>query len=232
MTKLGPNIIKKCPSCSGLFSQQSYASYNNFGAQRWTDGTIKGLMLPSQPEAGTCPHCMALVWVYEAEKVGETPSIEGHHISEWSRIQAMTPRSYERLTKSVCDQVLTSTKTLTEEKEIYLRLEYWYLANEVNRSHNLKIPFSVKVKLNLRALLKLLEGTEDQKILIRAEIHRQLGEFEEAIRLLDYNFRDQYIIAAATIFKYAMLGNLMVQKIQEDSSVIAEWRRFRFGERK
>jgi len=227
MTKLGPNIIKKCPSCSGLFSQQSYASYNNFGAEWWTDGTVVGLMRPSHPEAGTCPHCMALIWIYEAEKVGEAPSIEGRHVSEWSRLQAMTPQSYGQLTKSICNKALKSTKGLTEEKEIYLRFQYWYLANEISRRCNIPLQFSIKVKRNLRALLRLVEGTEDQGILFRAEIYRQLGDFKESIKLLNYEFKNEYVTSAATIYKYATLGDSMAQKIQRDPAVIDAWRNFK-----
>ena len=227
MTKLGPSIIKKCPTCSGLFSQQSYASYNNFGAEWWTDGTVVGLMRPSQPEAGTCPHCMALIWIYEAEKVGETPSIEGRHISEWRQLQAMTPKSYGVLTKSICNRALKSTKGLTKQKEIYLRFQYWYLANEISRRCNIPLTFSIKVKRNLRTLLGLLEGTEDQGILFRAEIYRQLGEFKESIKLLNYEFKDEYVTSAATIYKYARLGDSMVQKIQDDPATIVDWKSFR-----
>jgi hypothetical protein len=183
-------------------------------------------MLPSWYKAGICPHCKTLIWIYEAEKVGEIPSVEGRHISEWARYDAMTPPSCSGLTKSICNKALKSTKGLTEEKEIYLRFEYWYLANETSRSCNIPLPFSIKVKRNLRALLRLMEGNEDQKILFRAEIHRQLGEFNESMELLNYEFKDKYEIAAATIYKYARLGDLMVHEIQKDPATIVDWKRF------
>jgi hypothetical protein len=170
---------------------------------------------------------MTLIWIYEAEKVGEAPSIEGRHISEWSRLQAMTPQSYGELTKSICNKALKSTKGLTEEKEIYLRFQYWYLANENSCNHNILRPFSSEVQRNLRALLELLKSPEDPKILFRAEIHRQLGEFKESINLLDHQFREEYIISAATIYKYAKLGDLMVHKIQDDPVTIVDWKSFR-----
>jgi len=63
-----PAEIAKCPSCDQPIRLEEWASGNDAGAVRWTDGAVTGEMLPNTPQALACPHCDAALWRDKLER--------------------------------------------------------------------------------------------------------------------------------------------------------------------
>ena len=91
---------------------------------------------------------------------------------------------------------------LSKDKEIYLRIRVWWFANDVWLwLPNPKPAFSKEQVRNLKALSTLLdESNQDQRI-FKAEIARELGNFDECLRLLSYRFDEQYVYSVGFIRK-------------------------------
>ena len=70
---------------------------------------------------------------------------------------------------------------LPKDKEIYLRMRVWWAANDVWRwLPNPKPAFSKEHVKNLKALSALLDESKSDQRIIKAEIARELGDFESA----------------------------------------------------
>jgi hypothetical protein len=93
-----------------------------------------------------------------------------------------------------------SKAELSKDQEVYLRTVYWRLMNDPRRRSQSPIALSREEQLNLRNLLTLVDEMDESSRLIRAEIYRELGEFEECAKALDYDFSDDYISVAVTIY--------------------------------
>jgi hypothetical protein len=50
--------------------------------------------------------------------------------------------------------------------------------------------------------------------IIKAEIMRQTGKFEESIRLLEYDFPDEYCEAATLIREFAIKSDALLKEIK------------------
>jgi len=71
------------------------------------------------------------------------------------------------------------------EKESYLRLHAWWAGNDPRRLGGQSIPMTPLEQANLRAFLPHLNERRSWVQLLKAEILRELGEFEEADKLLN-----------------------------------------------
>jgi hypothetical protein len=90
------------------------------------------------------------------------------------------------------------------KKETYLRILAWRTANDAWRYHPFaKSRFSEEQKNNMRTLSHLLDDTDEIQRILKAEIARELGEFNNCKRLLSYAFADQFSYAASIIRQLA-----------------------------
>ena len=98
---------------------------------------------------------------------------------------------------------------LPKDKEIYLRMRAWWAANDVWRwLPNPKPAFSKEQVKNLKALSALLDESEPDQRILKAEIARELGSFDECLLLLSYQFDRSYDHAVGFI------KNLAEEKIR------------------
>jgi hypothetical protein len=183
---LGPTIIRKCKECGELFSQNTIGSGNTFGATQWTDGKLDAPMLPDQPSLVKCPHCGNLVWIDEQEEVGE--------IGGW-RSRDHETQSFERVksyhTPSFDDYIaFLNDCSYDKSQEQYVRLRAWWRGNDFRRITNLVLPLSDTEVANMEAFALLLDEQDETGRLMKAEVYRELGKFENADRLLEQPFSD------------------------------------------
>lgn len=83
-------------------------------------------------------------------------------------------------------QYFKSLETISDEK--FIRLKIWWSYNDYFRDghENDITPDMQKLNTeNLIALLKILNETDDNDLLMKAEIFRQLGWFDESSELLN-----------------------------------------------
>ena len=223
MTTPGPTLIKKCKSCEGLMKQRTIASGNNFGARYWTDGKVDASMLPLTPSAVRCPHCHSLLWISSLEEVGEIPGSRGFGVPRPEYDDSFDFHPF--IENLETDDYLVALKKgeLSKDQEVYLRTIYWRQMNDPRRRSQSPIAFSVEEQENLRSLLPLVDQMDESSRLMRAEIHRELAEFEECAKALDYDFSDDYISVAVTIYMLQEEKNSSVGEIHTDGMDVVTW---------
>lgn len=180
----GPTIIRECPHCKGHFKESTIASGNTFGARYWTDGKMEADMLPEVDWLVVCPNCLAPVWVDFAAEVGRIArpfrQSEGDYqgADELEYGHAPTVESY---------LIALKDETLPAEDQTYIRFRLWRLWNDPRRNcANVDSPLKTYEIANLEALLKLIDGSDLNELVARAEINRELGRFEDALNLLNW----------------------------------------------
>jgi hypothetical protein len=181
----GPDQIVACPHCKGLAKHFTLASGNTFGARSWTDGKRIAPMLPQPPAVVKCRHCGECYWLADAERIGRVPA--------WGRrSEGVDPawaaaQSVEEPTEEGYYAALKKGLAKTEQQERNLRVLAWWRRNDAHRhaaEGSAQAAPSSACRANLEALAGLLEGGESDR-LMRAEVLRELGEFERALRALD-----------------------------------------------
>jgi hypothetical protein len=184
-------IIRECPHCKVHVVQEETVSGNTIGATYWTDGKREAKMLPDHPLLAKCPACQRLFWVDEAVE-GDT----GFDAAKGKQ-QVMAPSGKEMLE-------FLSGPALSKDKEIYLRVRAWRSANDAwRRNPNATQAFSKDQEQNLKALSDMLDEKEPNQRILKAEIARELGEFDECLGLLSQPFDERYGHAVGFIKKLA-----------------------------
>lgn len=191
----GPTIIRKCSACGKLIAQHTISSGNTCGARFWTDGKRDAPMLPDQPWLVKCQHCGAVVWIDEQEQVGE--------IDPWGPRDQDVAKFREALpyaSPSTQDYLAGLAKGISDkQKERYLRLRAWWAGNDQRRQEAHAEPMSNEEISNLRAFAPLLDETNENDRITKAEVMRELGMFTEAKALLSNFFSKELSQAVAII---------------------------------
>ena len=105
-------------------------------------------------------------------------------------------------------------RQLPADKELYVRVLAWRSANDAWRwNPNATPAFSKEQVQNLKSLSKMLDETEPNQQILKAEIARELGEFDECLRLLSHPFDERYGYAVGFIRKLAQEKVLVVRSI-------------------
>ena len=184
------------------------ASGNTFGARYWTDGWRDAPMMPESPWLVICPHCAKPVWLDELEKVGES--------EPWGNSDEDFPgaASYRVLTVQDYLACLDSADELEAEKLRYVRVQAWWRGNDVRRDTEDPAPLSVKESANLGELAKLLASSDGNDQIMKAEVLRELGQFEQAGEVLAGPFDDQLEAAVSFIADLAAKKNSIVAELK------------------
>jgi endogenous inhibitor of DNA gyrase (YacG/DUF329 family) len=184
-------IIRECPHCKAHVVQEETVSGNTIGATYWTDGKREAQMLPDHPLLAKCPACQRLFWIDESVEVDT-----GFDAAKGKQ-QVLKPSE-----KDVLE--FLSGPALPRDKELYVRVWAWRSANDAwRRVPNGTTTFSeVQVK-NLKALSDMLDEKEPNHRILKAEIARELGEFDECLGLLSHPFDERYGHAVGFIKKLA-----------------------------
>ena len=223
----GPVLIYECATCLGLFRYRTIASGNNFGARYWTDGEIKAPMLPNKPQLLGCPHCKTPTWLKDLNAVDEymtwfPPNFTDDPVETIKedmerKLRKEKREKYENLPelRTLKEQeywdYLNSNKFSVEE-EVYLRKLAWRLGNDKRRNGE-EIPTSENENLNMKRLLELLSDSDST--LIKAEIYRELGEFDKCKSLLKINHLKHSKDMGLLIRELSNKKNYLVQEIQK-----------------
>jgi len=152
-------------------------------------------MLPSQPWLIKCPHCTALVWMDEQEQVAEIKPLG----ATWELAERFTDaRSAPEPTLAEYTAFL-SAGIGEKEKERYVRLRVWWAGNDARRDGGQDTPLTDMEAANLRAFVSLLDETNDNDRVMKAEALRELGMFADAEALLESRFEEGLMQAVGFI---------------------------------
>jgi hypothetical protein len=184
-------IIRECPHCKAHVVQEETVSGNTIGATYWTDGKREAKMLPDHPWLAKCPACQGQFWVDESVEVDT-----GFDAAKGKQ-QVLKPSEKELLG-------FLAGPGLSRDKELYVRGSAWRSANDAwRRNPNATPAFSKDQVQNLKALSDMLDEKELNQRILKAEIARELGEFDECLRLLSQPFDERYGHAVSFIKKLA-----------------------------
>ena len=175
----GNTYVRECPHCSGKFTQPTMASGNTFGAKFWPDGKMDAPMMPDYPAYVGCPHCKGNFWVDDTKVVKSFGYDEEREIPDLTLDSNQNPIPYKEPTKKIYLKGLDDLN-ITKENEIYLRSKLMQLYNDVNRDQKVQRPAIAEQIENWNRLLVILDSNDTQEKLLRVEIYREMGGFEEA----------------------------------------------------
>jgi hypothetical protein len=159
-------------------------------------------MLPKTPLLVACPHCKASIFWPSANEVDsyETYDFTGFLGAEQPSAEVMTLRAEQKAKKQKYQDVLRYEHASPSEifefiqngrfdssYQLPLRLLFWQRCND-DRLEVGRVDLKFHEQENLQRLLLLIDQSSDSYMLLRAEIFRELGEFGDARRMLDFDF--------------------------------------------
>jgi hypothetical protein len=172
----GPTIILSCPFCGQYAKKRTIISGNTSGSQLWSDGKKISPMMPDFPSLVLCKKCDQFYWVRKELQVEE--------VRDYREFETRN-RDIEYVEFPSFHQYFKALETINAER--YIRMKIWWSYNDYFRNgHQSEITLEMQ-KLNtenLIALIKILDEAVDNDLLMKAEIFRQLGWFDESRQLL------------------------------------------------
>lgn len=205
----GPDRIIACPHCGFLARQHTLLSGNTFGAIFWTDGKMLAPMLPEFPEITRCAQCAHLYWIEDASVIGEERY--GEPIpAEWKHAQPV-----RALTQGEFREAIQMGLGTNAERECYLRLHYWWARNDpLREEETTPAPpdYSDWERENFARLQELLDRDAPGERLMLAEIHREIGDFDTALQLVQ-DIPDSHRRWAETLAEHARRGDRVVREV-------------------
>lgn len=212
---LGPTLIKKCSACGQLIEEWTIMSGNDIGAVYWTDGECFAMMLPDLPKLVKCPRCKELLWISELELRGEKDGHSGFKVREMGNRREDFSGSLPYDDPVAGDYFAILKRGVSDlAKVLYLRLKGWRAGNDVRRESaecpgmfktpegGANPPLSNDEIENMWALADLLKEKKHSDRLLKAEIMRELGHFDQALALLAKPFKPGLRSAAAFIREF------------------------------
>lgn len=214
--KPGPDIVLACPQCEAPIVHFTLASGNTIGAQIWTDGKMMAPMLPQLPAITKCKNCAQYFWLHKARKLGEIPL--------WGEGRENIPAKWKvaqqvgELTEAEYLEALGRGLAINRDQEIHLRTEAWRAGNDLTRfSETLESSTrDDESSQNLHQLSILLDESIPRERIIKAEVMRNLGNFKESLRLLVFDFPQDYHQAVTLIRACAINRDKKTREIKED----------------
>jgi len=181
----GPTILRRCESCGQPFGQPTIRSGNTFGATYWTDGRMDAPMLPDRPELVKCPSCKAMLWIEDQESIGEVYPSQFRD-PEFKDLRLFALPSAEDYLRVLADDSPRPrpTSEAAHQWQRYVRVRAWWAFNDPRRTAAVKAPITAAETANLRALVDLLDDRDANDRLMKAEVLRELGQFEDAAEIL------------------------------------------------
>ena len=214
--------IKLCPHCDGKSPLLECISSNTFGAQAYTDGCVVGPMHDFGSALMTCQRCRRHQWREDV------PTMKSMSDRDYGSLFDRTPESYKNRYPELgspqpfftahYEDALRQELWETEAQEKYIRIRAWWSFNNGYREQTTeKFNLSSEQEANLLKLLQLLNKDNPETSIMKAEVFRELGQFDECIKQLNQPFDIKYLPAVNTIKKLANCKKRYVGMIEQPS---------------
>jgi hypothetical protein len=218
----GPTYVYECSKCHGLFKRRSISSGNTLRARYRSDGRMDAPMLPTTPLLTACPHCKAAVFWPDTKVMASYVTYIPRFFSssnadttqvEFEKQQFELETKYRRepeYAEANSNQVseFLKYKELSDKHEQSLRMQFWWLSND-DRMEGKSDALSPDERANLNKLLQLVGQGSDSMLLLSAEIYRELGQFEESKRCLDFDFQGSHAAMAEQLMRAIEEENIL-----------------------
>lgn len=204
----GPTIVRKCPKCSGIVLEMTSASGNTIGARLWTDGKFWAPMLPDRPMLAKCPHCAWVFWIEKSDRVGVLRL--GDTTNQYSGAKWLDKPTEDDY------YALANSGTCGPEEEEYVRVQGFWASNDARRftDTTLVAQRSPAARRNLKQLYNLLPESQPDSRVLKAEIAREIGDFDSCLSLLNYQFEKEYLKTVSLIRTLAEKRDSIVAEIK------------------
>ncbi len=174
---LGPNMIIACPHCGFPAKIRTYFSWNTLGAVFWSDGKQVAPMKPEIPAFVFCRKCNNLYWIKDAKEICEEKNFKSFysHLEEPRYIEFPSFMQFPMALEII-------------ENKKYVRIEMLYCFNNLIRKKKESeiTPDMQKIhEADLYALIDLFDENNENELIMKAEVYRNLGLFEKSITLLE-----------------------------------------------
>lgn len=201
----GDDDVHACPACAAPFRVFTLQSANNLGDTYWTDGYVSRPMMWRPSALTRCHACRGFFWLEDAPRLGTLPGPRGPGLEvgledkDGSASGARTGVPAERLHEWKSSpmirglgleehyEALESGAGSTEERDFLARLMAFWASSDKNRirrrkKDRQKTPEDVRSMRALlaRAAARFTARGSHGDACLGAEIHRQLGEFDQA----------------------------------------------------
>ncbi|PKP50722.1 MAG: hypothetical protein CVT94_00850 [Bacteroidetes bacterium HGW-Bacteroidetes-11] len=173
---IGNPIIIQCPVCNTNYTKNSILSGNTFGGYFWSDGSFFAPMLPDQVVFNRCTECNTIF------NISNAPNHEA-----WNYEDADGLTTVEHLSKSELFEAIEKYIYINTNEEIYLRKRLWQKLNNHPWKDEMPSTFAIspEYRQNAEALINLLDKSNEDEILIIAELHRNIGNFKDCTDLIN-----------------------------------------------
>ncbi len=179
----GPILILQCPECKKLIKRRTLASGNTFGAKHYSDDKVEAPHLPALPVLSKCTHCDTIFWLEDIEEIGSYSYGETKD-EEWEAAEYAKFLDIDDLFRA-----LTLDDVVAEKNdEMFIRKSIWWAYNDrVRKGEKLHgdAEDESKWRDNIHRLMALFDREVDYEKIFIAELNRNLGNFEECVRIID-----------------------------------------------
>ena len=150
-------------------------SGNTFGAKIFSDGKRIAPMLPEFPDLTKCKKCDTIFWLSKLKEIG-TYQWGDKNSSNWEKADNADFLDIEDYFKALNENI-----TENKQEERFIRQSIWWSYND--RKRNGRNQFTdendeIRWRENCIELISLLDQTDLNQKIMTAEIHRNLGDFE------------------------------------------------------
>jgi hypothetical protein len=184
----GPFYVYKCPKCGNLLTRGGILSGNTFYSILYSDGKRIAPMLPEFPKITKCKKCNNIFWLSKSKEIGTY---------EWGKIpeNLLHANRIEFLGIDDYFKALDSGIAENKQEELYIRQRIWHLYND--RVRDGKNQFidekdEIRWRKNCFELISLLDQSDLNQKIIVAEIYRNLGDFENCIKIIQSIDNDDF----------------------------------------
>lgn len=240
-----PLKIVACPYCKGI---TKYPEMPSFWAAEptWTDGSTEACStVVTATTVVKCRQCSSYYWLDKAELLGALYHFSKHADFQWNmrgRTQLFTSDGQsadstwvaapgvKEPTEKEYYQALEKGLATNPQEERSLRVLAWWRRNDGLRSSRAQATgisvVSDAFKKNLEFLLSLLDETNHRDLYIKAEILRELGEFEAAKEVLTSRTLNKYSAIVRQLWSLCENKDNCVRwlNLEAQQSVIADSR--------
>lgn len=181
----GPVIVIQCPACGALGSYPSINSGNSFGATYYTDGYRDAPMMPTTPPVFRCGACRRGFWTEAANEVGEYDVMNKASAPlDWRQAPLLVEPDEKGYLEAIEPLIAADPS-----REYVLRMHAWWRGNDRHRGRTRKPvqddPALVPLReANMMALIQILPSDSAGSKLMHAELLREMGQFDAAIKVL------------------------------------------------
>ena len=180
----GPDLVYQCPNCDNLIQNNSLMSGNTFGSSLYSDGKRIAPMLPEYPNLTICKKCNYIFWLNRINEIGQYY----YYGVENTKLEWVNSDQAEFLTIDEYFQALVLDQANNNTDELFIRQNIWWLFND--RVRNGELLFNSdddekKWKSNIESLLRILDVNAANQKIFRAELYRNIGNFEKCLSLIN-----------------------------------------------